>query len=141
MVLVDPTQEELFDWNNEKGITADRKPCDAHEGEQTCIAETLAQANAGAVPPGIPVSMIHVMWPWPHGPFAVPQLEDAIKNYMPRVPLRFKFHKEWIEKIPGGKLIITEKSSHGIINLEEPELVANTIRDVVEKARATRGKK
>jgi pimeloyl-ACP methyl ester carboxylesterase len=135
LVLVDPTQEELFEWSRDKGETVDTQPCTAAGGERSCIAETLAQANASSVPSNIPVSMIHVMWPWPHGPFSVSGMEDSVKAYLPRIPLRLKFHKEWIENLPGGNLIITENSSHGGINLEEPELVVRTIRDVVEKAR------
>jgi hypothetical protein len=45
-----------------------------------------------------------------------------------RLQLRLKFHKEWVEGIPGGRLIITDNSSHGGINFEEPELVIDTIR-------------
>jgi pimeloyl-ACP methyl ester carboxylesterase len=45
-----------------------------------------------------------------------------------------KFHKAWVEKIPGGQLIITENSGHGI-PFEEPELVINTIREAVNRAR------
>jgi hypothetical protein len=53
-----------------------------------------------------------------------------------RAPLRLKFHKECVEKIPGGQLIITDNSFHGTINFEEPELVIRTIRQAIEKARA-----
>jgi len=135
MVLVDPTQEELFDWDDENGIAADRLPCTPVDGERSCIAESLAQANRSVTPPGIPVVLIHVKWPWPHGPFEVRELDDAIKAYTPRLPARLKFHRDWVERVPEGRFIETEKSSHGLINIEEPELVIDAIREVVAKAR------
>jgi len=45
-----------------------------------------------------------------------------------------KFHKEWVEQFPKGRLIITENSGHGI-PFEEPELVIKTIREVVNATR------
>jgi len=41
-------------------------------------------------------------------------------------------HKEWIEKIPGGKLVIAEKSDH-FIQVREPQLVIEAIRQVLEQ--------
>jgi hypothetical protein len=76
------------------------------------------------------------MRPWPHGPFDSKVLDEMAARETPRVPLRLKFHREWVEKIPGGQLVITENSSHGGINFEEPDLVIATIRKAVATARA-----
>jgi pimeloyl-ACP methyl ester carboxylesterase len=43
--------------------------------------------------------------------------------------------KEWIDKVPGGKLIIAEKSGH-FIQAQEPALVIDAIRQVVEQVRS-----
>ncbi|MFX1538486.1 MAG: alpha/beta fold hydrolase [Promethearchaeota archaeon] len=41
------------------------------------------------------------------------------------------FHKEWIDKLPSCKQIITEKSGHNIHD-DEPELVVNVIRQILD---------
>ncbi len=46
-------------------------------------------------------------------------------------------HKEWIEKVPGGKRIVAEKSGH-FIQAQEPALVIDSIRQMVEPARAVK---
>jgi hypothetical protein len=128
MVLVDPTQEDMIAWNDENGFS---RPLDRSDMR----ALTLDQARASKVPPNIPVLLIHVMRPWPHGPFTSRDLEEIVEREMPRVPLRLRFHKEWVERIPGGQFVITENSSHGGINFEEPDLVVNGIRQVIERIR------
>jgi pimeloyl-ACP methyl ester carboxylesterase len=128
MVLVDPTQEEMMAWNDENGFSrASDRP--------QFLSATLGQVRESVVPPGIPVFLIHVMHPWPHGPFPSRDIDEMAARVMSRVPLRLKFHKEWIESIPGGRMIITDISSHGGINFEEPELVIDTIRNVVVEIR------
>ncbi len=137
MVLIDPTQEEMFAWDREDGLRpSDEEACRLDGDERECADATLAQARESAVPPNTPVWLIHVMWPWLHGPFSSTELEEVVKAQIPRAPLRLKFHQEWINKVPGGQLVITENSSHGGINLEEPQLVVRTIREAVEKARS-----
>ena len=128
MVLVDPTQEEMMEWNDENGFSrTSTRP--------EFLAATLAQVRESTVPPGIPVYLIHVMYPWPHGPFQSRDIDAAADRVRSRLPLRLKFHKEWIESIPEGRLIITDISSHAGINFEEPELVIDTIRKVVVESR------
>ena len=75
------------------------------------------------------------MFPWGRHPFPSKELDEIQKMQMPRVAIRLKFHKEWLDQVPGAKLIITEKSSHGGINFEEPELVVRTIVEAIEIAR------
>lgn len=124
MVLVDPTQEEMMEWNDENGFS---RASDRPE----FLATTLAQVRESTIPPGIPVYLIHVMYPWPHGPFQSRDIEAAADRVRSRLPHRLKFHKEWIESIPGGRMINTDISSHAGINFEEPELVIDTIRKAV----------
>src|SRR5262245_3293337 len=123
MVLIDPTQEEV--------VSPERLECGL--SERSCAAVTLAQAHASSIPANIPVSLIHVMYNWGPTPFPSKDRDEIAKSQMLRVADRLRAHKEWVEQIPGGQLIITEQSSHGLINFEEPELVIRTIRQVVEK--------
>jgi len=135
LVLVDPTQEQTQAWAKEQGL-AQRGPrkCSLDD-EVSCEAETLAQAAGSRVPPNIPVFLIHVMYPWPRHPFPSKVFEEMEKTQAPRVEARLKFHKEWVDQIPGARLIITEKSSHSGINFEEPELVVRTILEALELAK------
>ncbi len=128
MVLVDPTQEEMMDWNVENGFSRiSERP--------EFISVTLGQLRDSVVPPGIPVSLIHVIKSWPHGPFQSRDIDAMVARVISRAPLRLKFHKEWIESIPEGRLISTDISSHAGINFEEPELVVDTIRKAVVEIR------
>ena len=52
-------------------------------------------------------------------------------------PVWLKFHREWLEKIPNGRHLITENSSHGV-PFEEPELIIGAIHQVVDDARSHR---
>ena len=125
MVLVDPTQEEMIAWNEENGFT--------HASDMPeFLYATLVQVRESIVPPGIPVYLIHVMQPWTHGPFQSKDIDEMAARVASRVPLRLKFHKEWVERIPTGRLITTDISSHAGINLEEPELVIDAIRKAVD---------
>jgi len=124
LVLVDPTQEEMMEWNDENGFSrASERP--------EFLAMALSQVRESTLPSGIPVFLIHVMQPWPHGPYPSREIDEAAARVMSRVPLRLKFHKEWLEGIPGGQLVSTEISSHAGINFEEPELVIDAIRKAV----------
>jgi pimeloyl-ACP methyl ester carboxylesterase len=129
MVLVDPTQEEMMEWNDENGFS---RATDRPE----FLAATLGQVRESIIPPGIPVYLIHVMYPWPRGPFPSRDIDATADRVISRLPLRLKFHKEWIESVPGGRLIRTDISSHAGINFEEPELVIDTIRKAVVTIRA-----
>ena len=48
-------------------------------------------------------------------------------------PAKLRFHQQWAEKIPTAKVIITKNSGHGI-PFEEPELIVDEIRQVVQQA-------
>lgn len=69
-------------------------------------------------------------------PFWSKELEEMQKIQSIRAPGKLKFHKEWVNRIPGGQLIITDNSSHGTINFMEPELVVSAIQQAIEKAKS-----
>ena len=80
--------------------------------------------------------LIHVAQPWPHGPFPSKYVDEMAARVQSRLHLELQFHKEWLESIPAGRLIITDVSSHTGINFEEPDLVVETIRKAVDASKA-----
>jgi pimeloyl-ACP methyl ester carboxylesterase len=118
LVLLDPSQEEFFDWlkvhhPDVNRITPEQE---AEQNEYGCSWRTLEQARAAKVP-NVPVTLITGMRP--------PDAE-AIK-LMPRW---LDAHQRWLSRIPHAKHIITERSGHGLV-LEEPDLVVKAIHDLV----------
>ena len=135
LVLVDPTQEELIAWAKAR----DPKPSGDHEfrpyDEVDCAPAAFAQAQENPIPANVPVFLITGMGPRVIPEFVTKELREEVqKDQKTFYPAKLKFHKEWVDKIPGGQLIITQNSGHGI-PFEEPELVIKTIRDVVNRTR------
>jgi len=135
LVLVDPTQEDLIAWAKAR----DPKPSGEHKfrpyDEVDCAPATFAQAHENPIPANVPVLLITGMGPRVIPGFVTKELREEVqKDQKIFYPAKLKFHKEWVERIPGGQLIITENSGHGI-PFEEPELVIKTIRDVVNRTR------
>jgi len=127
LVLVDPSQETFEAWTKlhpHPGFKEEEaKIAQAPEGlrdEWAAIAVVYEQAQASRVPAGIPVTLLTAME-------ARDISAEARQVWADK-------QKEWIEKVPGGKLIIAEKSDH-FIQLREPKLLVDAIREVVEKAR------
>jgi pimeloyl-ACP methyl ester carboxylesterase len=137
LVLVDPTQEDLIAWAKAR----DPKPSGEHKfrpyDEVDCAPATFAQAHENPIPTNVPVFLITGMGPREIPGFVTKELREEVqKDQRIFYPAKLKFHREWVEGIPGGRLIITENSGHGI-PFEEPELVIKTIRDVVNHTRLT----
>jgi pimeloyl-ACP methyl ester carboxylesterase len=133
MVLVDPTQEELIAWSKarEPGTPQTREPRPYDEVD--CAPLTFAQAHESPIRKGMSVVLICGMGPRETPSFITKDLkEQVLKDREIFYPAKLRFHKEWVEKIPGGRLIITEKSGHGI-PWEEPALIVDSIREVVRK--------
>jgi pimeloyl-ACP methyl ester carboxylesterase len=137
LVLVDPSQEGLAAWAKAR----DPKPEDhklRREDEVDCAPVTFAQASKSRMPTNIPIILITGM-----GPRDIPDfLPEALKTEVRKdrevfYPAKLKFHKEWVEQFPRGRQIVTENSGHGI-PLEEPQLIIDTVRDVVERVRQRR---
>ena len=130
MVLIDPSQEAFDDWtkahppqeSKEAKAALDKLPQGLRD-EDEAVSETYKQARAASVPAGIPVMLLTAM------------RDDNMFAEARRVWAEKQ--KEWIDKVPGGRLIVAEKSDH-FIQLREPQLVIDSIREVVEKARSKR---
>ena len=128
LVLLDPSQEAFHLWtktNPPPGFKEEvAKIAEAPVGvrdEYAAIEATYEQARAARIPAGIPVTLITATQDE-----SMPA--EARKVWMEK-------HKEWIQKVPSGKLIIAEKSGH-FIQAQEPALVVNAIRELVEQAGA-----
>jgi pimeloyl-ACP methyl ester carboxylesterase len=127
LVLIDPSQEAFDAWlrTNPSPEFKEREAqiAKAPQGlrdESDGVKATYEQAKAAKLPAGIPVTLLTAMQ------------DDGMPPEARRVWA--EKHKEWIEKVPGGKRIIAEKSGH-FIQAQEPALVVDAIRQVVEQAR------
>ena len=134
-MLVDPTQEDLIAWAKAR----DPKPSGEHkfrpDDEVDCAPATFAQAQENPIPTNVPVFLITGIGPRAIPGFVPKELREELqKDQKIFYPAKLKFHREWVEKIPGGQLIVTENSGHGI-PFEEPELVIKTIREVMNRTR------
>jgi pimeloyl-ACP methyl ester carboxylesterase len=127
MVLIDPAQEAFNVWaktNPPPGFKEEEaKLATAPQGlrdEYAAVDATYEQAQTAKVPAGIPVTLLTAM-------------QNDTMPAEARLMAAEK-QKEWIEKVPGGKRILAEKSGH-FIQAQEPALVIETIRQMVEQAR------
>jgi pimeloyl-ACP methyl ester carboxylesterase len=127
MVLIDPSQETFDEWIREhepEKLKESKQQIDklpqGLRDEEAAVPETYTQARAASVPRGIPVILLTAM------------RDDKMSAEGRRV--WGEKHKEWIEKVPGGKLVIAEKSDH-FIQVREPQLVIEAIKQVLEQAK------
>ena len=58
-------------------------------------------------------------------------LEAQMENY----PAKLASYKQWLSQLSMSRLVVTEKSGHGI-PYEEPELVIDAIRQVLAEFEA-----
>jgi pimeloyl-ACP methyl ester carboxylesterase len=135
LVLVDPTQEDLLAWAKAR----DPKPSVSHDprpyDEVDCAPATFAEARAFPIPTNLPVTLLTGLGPREIPGFLPAALrKEAQKDQAVFYPAKLKFHKDWVEQFAQGRLIITEKSGHGI-PFEEPELVISAVHQIVEKTK------
>jgi pimeloyl-ACP methyl ester carboxylesterase len=129
MVLVDPAQEAFNDWTKlhpppgrQEQETQIAKAPQGLRDEFAAIDGIFEQARGAKVPPGIPVTLVTAA---KQDPGTTVEMRQRITQA----------HKAWIESIPGGLQVTADKSGH-FIQMQEPQLVVDAIRRVVEKARA-----
>jgi pimeloyl-ACP methyl ester carboxylesterase len=130
MVLIDPSQEAFEDWTKTHPLPKMKeieeqiaKGPQGLRDENAGIKATYDQARLAQVPAGIPVILL-----------------TAMNSDMPVEVKKVwqEKHQEWIDKVPGGKLIVAEKSGH-VIQVQEPQLVVDAIRQVIEQVNRKRG--
>lgn len=124
MVLVDPAQEEYYNW------TQIRDPRASDDDWRGFLAG-LAQAHESRVPEGIPVVLITATVLHALPIFLTAKQKELFHEFM---PMWLKFHAEWVKKLSNGQHIITNNSGHSVV-FEEPELAVRVIREMVEQAR------
>ena len=128
LVLLDPAQEAFHLWtktNPPPGFKEEMaKMATAPESlrnEYAAVDATYEQARTAKIPAGVPVTLISAMQ------------DESMPAEVRKVWT--EKHKEWIQKVPGGKLIIAENSGH-FIQGQEPALVVNAIKQQVEQGGA-----
>ena len=127
LVLIDPSQEAFHAWTKTSpppGFKEEvAKIANAPQGlrdEYAAVDATYEQARAAKIPSSIPITLLTAMQ------------NDGMPAEARRVASEKQ--KEWIEKVPGGKRIVAEKSGH-FIQAQEPALVIEAIRPMVEQSR------
>lgn len=116
MVLVDPTPDT-------EEIDGTGLP------ELDVLSDTLDQARMSTIPPGIPVFLIDAISEL-DVPFATGAIRSSRANQRKGIQADSRAYKEWIDGIPGGRIVTTPDSGHNVAQ-EQPELVVDTIRRVV----------
>jgi pimeloyl-ACP methyl ester carboxylesterase len=126
LVLIDPSQEAFHAWaktNPPPGFKEEEaKIAKAPQGlrdEYAAVDAIYEQARVTKIPAGIPVTLLTAMQ------------DDGMPSEARRMWVQKQ--KEWIEKVPGGKRIVAEKSGH-FIQAQEPALVIDAIKQVVEQS-------
>jgi pimeloyl-ACP methyl ester carboxylesterase len=140
IVLVDPTAEYLYArlqaeepvvWQRmetekpEMDKEINRWPWAGSRSEYEELNSDLQQARQAWPLPAVPVTLLTAT----RADSAATARVDAIK---------LELHRALLQRVPGAKHIVTNKSGHSI-HMEEPDLVVAAIRDVVELGR--RGKR
>ena len=130
LVLVDPTQEELIEWDKARKSEPDPPSRNRPGDEIDSAPATFVQAKENPVP-NIPVFLISGQ-----GPRAIPSFVsekmrlEVEENQNEFFPVKLAIYEEWLRQFPKSRLIVTERSGHGI-PFEEPELVVETIRQII----------
>jgi len=129
MVLVDPTpdSERVDDARAAAGLP-----------ELKSLPDTLDQAHDSRVPIGIPVFLIDAVSPV-EVPFATSAIRTLRMSNRADIEAESLEYREWMDTIPRSRLIVTTRSGHNV-PIEEPDLVVETIRHVVEEARSRQGR-
>ncbi|PYS57823.1 MAG: hypothetical protein DMF74_25085 [Acidobacteria bacterium] len=127
IVLIDPSQETFDDWTRThqeaQRTTLDEQIAKASQGVRDESAEvntSYQQARAAKVPAGVPVILLTAM------------KDDTMPAGVRKVWA--EKHEEWIANVPAGKHIKVEKSGH-FIQAEQPQVVIDAIKQVVDQAR------
>jgi len=72
-------------------------------------------------------------------PFASRTVRQLRADLRPEIDAESRAYKEWIDAIPGARLVITGQSGHNV-PIEHPDLVIETIREVVNQGSANTNK-
>ncbi len=119
MVLVDPTHD----------VAPLERPV---HPELDVVGETVEQARSSLIPPRVPLVLIDAI-----GRQEVPFTSAAIRllraKQRPAIDGESRAYEKWLDGIHGARLVVTRDSGHNV-PIEQPDLVVNTIRQVVHEA-------
>ena len=119
MVLVDPTHDA-------DGFERSPHP------ELAVVRETAEQARRSRIPPSVPLVLIDAV-SQREVPFATSAIRELRAKNRPEIDAESRAYKTWLDTIPGARLIVTHDSGHNV-PIEQPQLVIETIREVVRAA-------
>ena len=86
--------------------------------------------------PAIPVLLIDAVSPRDI-PFATATIRTQRMKNRPEIEADSIEYQRWLDGIPGGRLIVTNRSGHNVA-IEQPELVIATIHQVVDAVKQKR---
>jgi pimeloyl-ACP methyl ester carboxylesterase len=90
----------------------------------------------GARVPKVPVFLIDAVSPL-EVPFATEAIRMQRLKNRPEIEADSIEYKRWLDGIPGGRLIVTNRSGHNVA-IEQPELVIATIQQAVDAVKRPR---
>jgi pimeloyl-ACP methyl ester carboxylesterase len=132
MVLVDPFQEEFVDWL--KAHQPENYEQFVNRGRQAYVSDweaTLSELRNASSFPGMPVALLSAS-------NRKPQKGDALEQGIGSTEFAagseaiINAHAMWLSKIPTGKLVKVEGSSHNIPD-ERPEVVVQAIVEIIQQ--------
>jgi pimeloyl-ACP methyl ester carboxylesterase len=123
MVLVDPTHDA-------DGFERSLHP------ELSAARETAEQARRSPIPPGVPLVLIDAVGQH-EVPFATSAIRELRAKNRPEIDAESNAYKTWLDTIPDARLIVTNESGHNV-PIEQPQLVVETIREIVRATRDQR---
>lgn len=96
------------------------------------LVDPTPDTEPARVPSGSPVLLIDAI-----SPLELPFTTDAIRamrmRNRPQLAAESLAYKQWLDAVPGSRLIVTHRSGHNVAQ-EQPELVVDTIRQAVHEA-------
>jgi pimeloyl-ACP methyl ester carboxylesterase len=123
MVLLDPAQEQFIEWMRIHHPDEEfSKKQHRNWPEARGVLPTLDELASGGPLPDVPVVVVTCARP----------SRDPLWTEL--LPVWKAMHDQWVQSLPHGRHMITEKSGHGI-QVEQPDLVVDVIREVVEAVR------
>ncbi len=125
MVLLDPTTKQFADW---------MEIHHPEEGPRSFHTEDFPEA-AGIVPT---FDELKTCGPLPDVPVVVVTAArwQSGALFSEILPVWTKAHEDLARSLPQGRHVVTDKAGHGI-QVDQPDLVVDLIRDVVNQARHT----
>jgi pimeloyl-ACP methyl ester carboxylesterase len=127
MVLIEPSSEDYEDWLRHAHPEALESDKDELDHSAIGFRDHAAAWNRS-------LEQVRHAWPLPPVPLIVltgtrHDPEDTEKRGM-----WLQFHRRLVERIPGAKHVISDKSGHGLMS-SEPELVVRAVREVIDQGR------